>query len=118
MLHLQSTHKRELPSFFFTNNIGAPHDEVLDRMKCFSISSSICFLSSTNSAGAIRYEVIDTGLIPGTKLIENFTSLLGGNPGTSSGNTSSNSYIAGMTDVPSFSSTSIRVKIMKHCAPL
>ena len=63
------------------------------------------------------YEAIDTRPVPGTKSIENSTSLRGGNPDTSYGNTSSNSCTTGITDVASLLSTSRCVKIMKHCAP-
>ena len=41
-------------SFFFTNDTGAPHGEVLGRMNYFPNNSLIWLLSSTNSTGAIR----------------------------------------------------------------
>jgi len=82
----------------------------------FPNSSCIWLLSSTNSAGAIRYGAIDTGLVLGTRSIENSTSLLGGNPDTSSGNTSPNLCTISITDVFSSSSTSRWVNIMKHYA--
>jgi len=63
-------------------------------------------LSSTNSAGAIRYGAIDTESVHGTRSIENSTSLLGGKPGTSVENTSSNSCTTGITNVLSSFSTS------------
>ncbi|BAT73590.1 hypothetical protein VIGAN_UM188100, partial [Vigna angularis var. angularis] len=56
-----------------------------------SINSSICSLSSANSAGDIRYGAIEIGPAFDTKSIVNSTSRGGGNPGTSSGNTSGNS---------------------------
>ena len=84
-------HRRDEPSFFFTNSTGAPHGETLGRMNCFSNKSSSCFFNSPNSAGAIRYGEIDTGPAPGIKSIANSISLLGGSPGISSGNTSINS---------------------------
>ena len=85
-------------------------------MNYFPSSSSIWLFSSTNSTRAIRYGAIDTGPVPDTKSIENSISLLGGNPGTSYGNTSSNSCTTGITDVASPLSTSRYVKIMKHYA--
>jgi len=84
-------HRRDEPSFFFTNSTGAPHGETLDQMNCFFDKSSSCFFNSTNSAGAIRYGVIDTGHVPGMRSIANSISLLGGSSGISSGNTSINS---------------------------
>ncbi|BAU03159.1 hypothetical protein VIGAN_UM023700 [Vigna angularis var. angularis] len=67
-------------------------------MNCLSISSSICFLSSTNSAGAILYGWTEIDAAVVTKSIVNSTSRTGGSPGTSSGKTSGNSST---TDRPS-----------------
>jgi len=78
-------HKRDEPSFFFTNSTGAPHGETLGQMNYFSIKSSSYFFNFANSAGVIRYIVIDTGPAPGTRSIANSISLLGGSPRISSG---------------------------------
>ncbi|MFS7943223.1 hypothetical protein Hanom_Chr06g00497731 [Helianthus anomalus] len=48
-------HILNVPSFFFTNNTGAPQGEELGRIKPFSKSSCSCFDSSSNSDGARRY---------------------------------------------------------------
>ena len=53
------------PSFFLTNNIGAPHDDVLGRTKPLSNKSCNYTFNSFSSVGAIRYEGIDTGSVPG-----------------------------------------------------
>ena len=74
-------HRRDEPSFFFTNITRAPHGETLGRMNCFSNKSSSCFFNSANSTGAIQYGEIDTGPAPGIKSIANFISLLGGSLG-------------------------------------
>ena len=84
-------HKRDEPSFFFTNSTEDPHGETLGQMNCFSDKSSSCFFNSTYFVGAIRYGVIDIGHVPRIKSIANSISLLGGRPGISSGNTSMNS---------------------------
>ena len=60
-------------------------------MNPFSNNSSICFLNSANSAGAMRYGGIEIGEVPGIKSIQNSISLSGGRPGNSSGKTSQNS---------------------------
>ncbi|KAL0716170.1 hypothetical protein Bca4012_065492 [Brassica carinata] len=58
-----------LTSFFFTNKTGAPQGEELDRMNPLSNRSSNCFFSSANSADAIRYGALATGLASGSKVI-------------------------------------------------
>ena len=45
------------PSFFFTNNTGAPHGEILGLMKPLSRRSFNCSFNSFNSAGAILYGI-------------------------------------------------------------
>ena len=62
-------HRRDEPSFFFTNSTGAPHGETLGRMNCFSNKFSSCFFNSANFAGAIRYGEIDIGPASGIKSI-------------------------------------------------
>ena len=84
-------HRRDEPSFFFTNSTGAAHGETLGRMNCLSNKSSSCFSNSTNSDGAIQYEEVDTMPAPRIKSISNAISLLGGSPGITSENTSINS---------------------------
>ncbi|BAT93321.1 hypothetical protein VIGAN_07226600 [Vigna angularis var. angularis] len=84
---------RELPSFFFTKRTGAPQGDTLGLINCLSIRSSICSLSSTNSAGDIRYGWTEMGAAVDTKSIVNSTSRIRGSPGISSGKTSGNSSI-------------------------
>ena len=87
-------------------------------MNFFSSRSSIYFFSLANSVGAILYWAIDTGLAPGTRSMAKSTSLLGSNPGTSSGNTSEYSSTTGILLIKSivlfFSDCTI---IIKHEAP-
>jgi hypothetical protein len=56
----------------------------------FSIKSCNFILSSANSFGGIRYDLLEMGAVSGFRLITNSTSLSRGNPGRSSGNTSRN----------------------------
>jgi len=93
----QTIHKRRVPSFFLTNNTGAPHGDTLRRMKPFSSSSCNCTFNFFNSAGAILYGFMEIGSTPGITLISNYTSLSGGNPGNSSGNAFGKSYTVGMS---------------------
>src|SRR6266487_4193360 len=88
-------HNLILPSFFLTNNTGAPQGDTLGRMNFFSNNSSSCFFNSFNSDADIRYGAIDIVLVPGTKSIPNSTSLSGGKSYISSGNTSENSPTTG-----------------------
>ena len=83
-------HNRNVPSFFLTNNTGAPHGDVLGRINPLSNMSSSYALSSFNSAGAIRYGAFEIGVVPGTNSIPNSTSRSGDSPTISSGNTSAN----------------------------
>ena len=48
-------HILNAPSFFFTNNTGAPHGEWLGRMKPLLNSSCSCVCNSFSSAVAILY---------------------------------------------------------------
>jgi hypothetical protein len=60
------------PSFFLTNNTGAPYGDELGRIKPLSRSS--------NSNDAILYGALEIGLVLDTYSIPNSTSLCGGNP--------------------------------------
>ncbi|MFS7936418.1 hypothetical protein Hanom_Chr05g00415331 [Helianthus anomalus] len=62
-------HILNVPSFFFTNNTGAPKGEELGRIKPFSKSSCSCFDSSSSSDGASRYGVRAMGAAPGASSI-------------------------------------------------
>ena len=85
-------HSQRVLSFFFTNRIGVPHGEVLGLMNPLSNNSCSWALSSCNSTGVILCEVIEMGNVPGCNLMQKSTSLYGGNPGGSSGKTSSYSH--------------------------
>ncbi|KAK4737145.1 hypothetical protein R3W88_000842 [Solanum pinnatisectum] len=80
---------REL-SFFFTNNTGAPHGEILGLMKPLSRRSFNCSFNSLSSAGAILLGGIEIGWVSGRRSIPKSISLSGGTPRRSSGNTSGN----------------------------
>src|SRR3954466_13138651 len=88
-------HNLWLLSFFSTNNTGAPQDEELGWMNPFCNCSPSCFLSSFSSSNDILYGLFAIGPDPGTKSIRNSTSLSGGIPGNSSGNTSGYSLTIG-----------------------
>src|SRR3954463_16499437 len=64
-------------------------------MNPFCNCSPSCFLSSFNSSTDILYGLFAIGPEPGTKSIRNSTSLSGGIPGNSSGNTSGYSHTIG-----------------------
>nr|GFC75573.1 hypothetical protein [Tanacetum cinerariifolium] len=55
------------PSFFLTNNTGAPHGDELGRIKPFSDSSFSCSDNSFNLDGAKRYGARATGVAPGIR---------------------------------------------------
>src|SRR4051812_34872230 len=74
-------------SFFSTNKTGAPQDEELGWINPFCNCSLSCFLSTFSSSTDILYGLLAIGPEPGTKSIRNSTSLSGGIPGNSSGNT-------------------------------
>ncbi|KAK4708663.1 hypothetical protein R3W88_029588 [Solanum pinnatisectum] len=80
------------PFFFFTNNTGAPHGEILGLMKPLSKRSFNCSFNSLSSAGAILVERIKMGWVFGRRSISKLISLSGGTPGRSFGNTSGNSF--------------------------
>ena len=85
-------HNRRVLSFFFANRTGAHYGEVLDLMNPLPSNSCIWTLSSCNSTSAIPCGVIEIGDVPGCNSIHKFTSLYGGNPGSSSKKTSSYSH--------------------------
>ena len=89
-------HNLNDPSFFFTNNTGAPQGEVLGLMNPLSSRSCNYAFSSFNSAGAIQYGDIDMGFVPGTSSMLNSTFLLGGKPSSSPRNISANSFTTGI----------------------
>src|SRR6266487_7073213 len=97
-------HNLILPSFFLTNNTGAPHGDTLGRMNFFSSNSSNCFFNSFNSDADILYGAMDIGLVPGTRSTVNSTSLSGGTSEISSGNTSGNSQTTGNSSILTISS--------------
>jgi len=66
-------------------------------MNPLSRSSCICSFNSLSSSGAIRLGALDIGHMPGNKSIVNLISLSGGNPGSSSGNTSTKSRTMGIS---------------------
>src|SRR4051812_21387199 len=77
------------------NKTGAPQDEELGWINPFYNCSPSCFLSSFSSSTDILYGLLAIGPEPGTKSIRNSTSLSGGIPGNSSGNTSGYSLTIG-----------------------
>ena len=95
--------RKVLSFFFLANNIEEHQGEVLGLIKPLSNHSCNWTLSSCNSAGAILYEVIEIGDVPGCNSITKSTSFCRGNPGSFFGKTSSysqtirsrsNSYLA------------------------
>jgi hypothetical protein len=68
-------------------------------MKSLANNSSNCTFNSFNSAGAIRYGAFEIGVVPGNNSIPNSTSLPGGNPEISSGNTSTNYDTTGIVEM-------------------
>jgi hypothetical protein len=78
-------------------NYRTSHGDELGRMNPFSSNSCNCVLSSANSFGGIRYDLLEIGAVPSFILITNSTSRSRGNPGRSSGNTSGNSHTTGIS---------------------
>jgi hypothetical protein len=76
---------------------GEPQGDELGRMNPFSSRSCNWVLSSANSFGGIRYDLLEIGVVLGFNSITNSTSLSGGNPGRSSGKTSRNSHTTGIS---------------------
>ena len=61
-------HIHVVPSFFFTNRIGAPYGDMLSQMKLLSNKYCNCSLSSFNFADAILKGVFDTGAVAQAQL--------------------------------------------------
>ncbi|KAF5793856.1 hypothetical protein HanXRQr2_Chr08g0321631 [Helianthus annuus] len=104
-------HRRIEPSFFLTNKIGAPQGDELGLIKPLAKSSSNCVLNSFISVGANLYGALATGAAPGMISIRNSTCLSGGNPGSSSGNTSGYSEITGISSIFGFGSSMVTCAI-------
>ena len=83
------------PIFLFNKQHRRSHGDVLVLTKPLLNNSSICTFNSFSSAGAIRYDGIEMGSVPGASSISNSISPSGGNPGRSLGNTSKNSFTIG-----------------------
>nr|GEY64798.1 hypothetical protein [Tanacetum cinerariifolium] len=84
----QSMHILNDPSFFLTNNTGAPQGEELGLMKPLSESSCNCSDNSFILDGANRYGARATGPDPRIRSIWNSTGRARGRPEKSSRNTS------------------------------
>ncbi|KAJ0483209.1 hypothetical protein HanIR_Chr13g0662401 [Helianthus annuus] len=104
-------HRRIEPSFFLTNKIGAPQGDELGLIKPLANKSSNCVLNSFISVGANLYGALATGAAPGIMSIRNSTCLSGGNPGSSSGNTSGYSEITGISSIFGFGSSMVTCAI-------
>jgi hypothetical protein len=74
-----------------------PQGDELGQMNPFSSRSCNWVLSSANSFGGIRYDLLEIGTISGFNSITNSTSLSGGNPGRSFGKTFGNSHTTGIS---------------------
>ena len=74
---------RSVLSFLFANRTRAPQGEVLVQIKPLSNNSYNWTLSSYNSTDAILCGVIEMGDVPGCSSMMKYTSLYGGNPGSS-----------------------------------
>jgi hypothetical protein len=72
--------------------VGQPQGDELGQINLFSSRSCNWVLSSTNSFGGIRYNLLEIGAVSGFNSITNSTSLSRGNPGKSSGKTFGNSH--------------------------
>ena len=83
------------PSFFSTNNIGAPHGEILALMKPLSRRSFNFSLNSLISAGAIMLGGTDIGWVSGRRSIPKSIYLSGGTPRRYFGNTTGKSLTSG-----------------------
>lgn len=64
-------HIHVVPSFFFSNKIGAFQRDTLDLMNFLSNNSYSCSFNSLSSVKAILFEAFKIGLVPGTKFITN-----------------------------------------------
>jgi hypothetical protein len=90
-------HTHSQSSIFFTKMAGHPHGMELGLINPFSNMSCSCVFNSANSLGTMRYDLVEIGVVPGFNSITNSTSLSGGNPGKSSGNTSGNLHTTGIS---------------------
>jgi len=88
-----------VPSFFLTKITGAPQGATLGLIYFLSINSFNYDFSSLSSKIFIRYRAFELGTAPGTSSIVKSSSLLGGNPGISSGKTSVNSFKTGISSI-------------------
>ena len=84
-----------VPSFFFTNNTGAPHGDKLSHINPLSTKSCSWVFNSFSSAGAILYGGIEMGVEPDNNSILNSNSQSGGKLDKSSRNSSRNSCTIG-----------------------
>ena len=91
-------HRRIEPSFFLTNNTGAPQRDTLGRQP-LSNRSCNCDLSSFSSASAMQYGTLEMGPVPGSSSIPKSTSHDGVIPGRSFGKTSVNLLIMGTVSI-------------------
>ena len=92
-------HNRMVPYLFLTKMTGAPQGDTLGQMYFLSINSFSCDFNSLSSKMFIRYRAFELGTAPGTSSIVKSNSLLGGNPGISSGNTSVYSFKTGISSI-------------------
>eukprot|EP00983_Pelagomonas_calceolata_P010179 331334-Pelagomonas_calceolata.AAC.1 len=60
---------RREPSFFCTNNTGAPYGEALGSINPLSSSSLICLLTSACSTGDVQNGRLKVGLAPSSSLM-------------------------------------------------
>ena len=95
-------HNLIIPSFLCNKRIGASHNDTLDCMNPRSNNSYHWTFSSLSSARAIQYGALDISVALDTKSIAKSISLLGGNPGKSSGTTFRNSHATGMSSSRGF----------------
>lgn len=70
-------HSLKVPSFFFTNNTGAPQYDTFVLINPRSNGSCNLDFSSFNSIRAILYSAIKNGVVPETTSMANSTSLSG-----------------------------------------
>ena len=85
-------HIRMVSSFFFTNSTGVPQGDTPGQMYPLSNNSCNCIFNFVNSGTLIQYGVLEMGDALGINSIVKSMSLLGGKPGISSGNTSTESF--------------------------
>jgi hypothetical protein len=70
-----------VPSFFSTNNTGAPQGDELGWMNPFDCSYVVCFFSSASSFMGILYGLLEIGGAPGRSSIITSMSQSGSIPG-------------------------------------